>query len=106
GEKYEFNKGQHDDGEKVFHTVKGNLDGGDIVSIILKQPACANFLVTKLYRYLISENETPPKKLIDPLTEQLRKSDYDIGALVRTMLSSKHFYSDYAFRRKIKSPVE
>jgi uncharacterized protein (DUF1800 family) len=106
GEEFEFNNGLHDDGEKVFHGVKGNLDGGDIVKIILKQDTCARFLVGKLYRYLISENDTPPAKLLDPLAAQLRKSDYDIGALVRTMISSNHFYSEYAFRRRIKSPCE
>jgi len=106
GEKFEFNKGLHDDGEKIYKGVKGNLNGDDIVTIILKQPECARFLATKLYRYLLSETDTLPPKLIEPLAEQLRKSDYDMGALVRTMISSRHFYSEYAFRRRIKSPVE
>ena len=44
--------------------------------------------------------------VLEPLCEQLRKSDYDVGALVRTMLSSRLFFSDYAFRQKIKWPVE
>jgi uncharacterized protein (DUF1800 family) len=106
GEQFTFNAAQHDNGEKSFHGVKGNLDGGDCVKIILEQPACARFLVTKLYRYLISELEVPPKELIDPLADRLRKSEYDISDVVRTMISSNHFFSDYAFRRRIKSPVE
>src|SRR5205823_5383236 len=28
------------------------------------------------------------------------------GGLVRTMLRSRHFFSDYAYRQRIKSPVE
>ena len=106
GEEFEFNATVHDDAEKVFHGVKGDLNGDDIVNIILKQPACARYLVTRLYSYFISELDTPPAKLIEPLAEQFRKSDYDIAALMKTMLSSNHFYSDYAFRRRIKSPVE
>jgi hypothetical protein len=62
--------------------------------------------VGKLYRYFISETDAPPAALLEPLAEQLRKSDYDVGATVRTMLSSRHFFSDYAFRRRIKDPVE
>ena len=106
GEQFEFNAGLHDDDEKTYKGVKGNLDGGDIVKIILKQPECAQFLVRKLYRYLVSETEQPPAKLLEPLAQQFRKSDYDIGALVKTMISSKHFYSEYAFRHRVKCPVE
>jgi uncharacterized protein (DUF1800 family) len=106
GEGFEFNAGLHDDGDKTFHGVKGSLNGDDVVKIILEQPACAQFLVRKLYRYFISEANDPPTQFVEPLAEQLRKSDYDLGALVRTMISSKHFYSDYAFRRRIKCPVE
>ncbi len=48
----------------------------------------------------------PPDALLEPLSESFRKSDYDIAALVRTILASRHFYSDHAFRQRIKSPVE
>jgi hypothetical protein len=76
------------------------------VRILLTQPATARFLVRKLYRFFISENADPPDALLEPLAESFRKSDYDIAALVRTMLSSQHFYSGHAFRQRIKSPVE
>jgi uncharacterized protein (DUF1800 family) len=106
GESFTFNAAQHDDGEKTFHGHKGNLDGTDVIKIILEQPACGRFLVTKLYRFFISEAEVPPESLVEPLADRLRKSEYDIGAVVKTMLSSNHFFSEYAFRRRIKSPVE
>jgi hypothetical protein len=35
-----------------------------------------------------------------------RKSEYDIAALLKTILASRHFYSDHAFRQRIKSPLE
>ena len=47
-----------------------------------------------------------PTALLEPLCESFRKSDYDIAALVRTMLASRHFYSEHAFRQRVKSPVE
>src|SRR5262249_799165 len=34
------------------------------------------------------------------------KSDYDIAGVVQTMLRSRHFFSAYAYRQRIKSPVE
>ncbi|HEV3256022.1 MAG TPA: DUF1800 domain-containing protein [Gemmataceae bacterium] len=106
GDQYDFNKNYHDFGEKTVLGQTGNWNGDDIVRILLEQPAASRFLVRKLYFYLISEAEVPPATLIEPLAAQLRKSDYDIGQLVKTMLRSQHFFSDYAYRQRIKSPVE
>jgi len=103
---FEFNAKLHDDGVKTVLGQTGNWNGDDVVRIILKQPAAAQFLVRKLYRFYISETNEPPDSFLEPLAESFRKSDYDIAALVRTMLSSRHFFSDYAFRQRIKSPVE
>ena len=106
GEKFDFNANFHDKGEKTVLGQTGAWDGGDIVRILLEQKTCAQFLVGKLYRYFISENQAPPADLLEPLCEQLRKSEYDIAGLVRTMLASRHFFSAHAFRQRIKSPVE
>jgi uncharacterized protein (DUF1800 family) len=103
---FQFNAGLHDDGNKTFLGKTGNWDGTDVVRIVLEQPAAARFLIRKLYQFLISENVSPPNAFIEPLCDQFRKSDYDIASLVKTMLGSRHFYSDHAFRQRIKSPVE
>jgi hypothetical protein len=96
----------HDEDDKAVLGTKGKLGGDEVLDILLKQPFTAQFIVKKLYHYLVSENKEPSKKFLEPLAESFRKSDYDIGALVRTMLSSRHFFSAYAFRQRIKSPVE
>ena len=56
--------------------------------------------------FLVSEKAHRPTPCCEPLCESFRKSDYDIACLVRTMLSSRHFYSAHAFRQRIKGPVE
>jgi hypothetical protein len=106
GTEYLFNPAQHDDGDKTILGQKGKWNGEDVIRIALEQPAAARFLVRKLYRYFISENESPPDALVEPLAEQLRKSDYDMGPLVRTMLRSRLFFSQHAYRQRIKSPAE
>jgi uncharacterized protein (DUF1800 family) len=106
GEKFEFNANFHDSGEKNLLGQKGTWDGGDVVRIVVDRPEAARFLVGKLYRLFISESASPPARLLEPLAESFRKSDYDIGALVKTILRSRHFFSDYAYRQRIKSPVE
>jgi Protein of unknown function (DUF1800) len=105
-DKFEVAVKNHDDGEKAVLGKKGNLDGTDVIDILLTRPHTAQFVVRKLYKYLISENQEPPVAFLEPLAESFRKSDYDVAGLVRTMLASKHFFSAYAFRQRIKSPVE
>ena len=91
---------------RPFLGQTGAWDGGDVVRIVLEQPAAARFLVRKLYHFLVSEKAVPPDSLLEPLCESFRKSDYDIAGLVRTILASRHFYSDHAFRQRVKGPVE
>ncbi|HZU37117.1 MAG TPA: DUF1800 domain-containing protein [Gemmataceae bacterium] len=105
-QRFRFDTRVHDDGSKTFLGRTGPWNGGDILHIILAQPACARFLVRKLYHYLISESTDPPDALLEPLCKTFRQSNYDVAALVRTMLASRLFYSEHAFRQRIKSPVE
>jgi hypothetical protein len=103
---FEFNPRLHDDGVKNVLSQTGNWNGDDIVRILLQQPSAALFLVRKLYGFYVSETHKPPDSFLEPLAHSFRKSDYDIAALMRRILSSRHFFSDYAFRQRIKSPVE
>jgi hypothetical protein len=103
---FDFAASAHDDGIKTVLGQTGKWNGDDVVRIVLRQPAAARFLVGKLYQFLISENATPSDSFLEPLCVAFRQSDYDIAALVRTMLASRHFYSAHAFRQRVKSPVE
>jgi uncharacterized protein (DUF1800 family) len=106
GERFAFDTYLHDGGSKTVLGQSGNWNGEDVVRIVLEQPATARFLVRKLYHYFVSENAEPSDDFLEPLADAVRKSDYDIAALVRTILSSRHFYSEHAFRARIKGPVE
>jgi hypothetical protein len=105
GTRFRIVPGLHDDGPKSVLGQTGDWDGGDVVRIVLEQPAAARFLVRKLYSYLVSE-AAPPDALLEPLCASFRASGYDVAALVRTVLASRLFYSDHAFRRRVKGPVE
>jgi uncharacterized protein (DUF1800 family) len=106
GKGFAFNASCHDGDPKTVLGWTGAWDGGDVVRIVLEQPAAARFLVRKLYHFLISENAAPPDTLLEPLCESFRKNDYDVAGLVKAMLASRHFYSGHAFRQRVKGPVE
>jgi uncharacterized protein (DUF1800 family) len=105
-EKFEFNKNYHDFGTKTVFGQKGEWNGDDVVRFIVEQKACAPFLVRKFYRFFISENADPPDALLAPLADSFRKSGYDIAEVVGTILRSRHFFSEHAYRQRVKSPVE
>jgi uncharacterized protein (DUF1800 family) len=105
-EKYHFNRGQFDATPKTVFGKTGNFSGEDIVNLCLDKPACARFLVRKLFRYFISERLMPEPELLEPLAEKLRQHDYKIAVVVETMLRSNLFFSEHAYRNRIKSPVD
>jgi uncharacterized protein (DUF1800 family) len=101
-----FKKGDHDAGEKTVLGQKGNFKPDDIVRICLEQKSAPGFIAGKLFRFLVSDTIPLTNALIGPLAARFKKSNYDIGDLVKVVLSSNLFFSDDAYRSKIKAPVD
>src|SRR5207302_6135165 len=71
GAGFRFDARAHDGGTKTVLGQTGAWDGGDVVRIVLAQPAAARFLVRKLYHFLVSETAEPPAALLEPLCESI-----------------------------------
>ncbi len=63
---------QHDTGEKAILGHTGRFDGDDVPALLLDQPACAEFLCTKLVRAFVTETDTVTPELVAPLAESFR----------------------------------
>jgi len=96
---------ERDLGTKEVLGRRGNWTGDDVLGFALKHPATSRCVVRKLYHWLISESELPDDEYLAVLSESFAK-DYDIARLVETMLRSNLFFSPFAYRQRIKSPVE
>ncbi len=103
---FRFDPAQSDDGRKTFLGQTGLWKPADIVRITLEQPAAAEFLCRKLYRFLVSEAKEPAAELIKPLAEELRRSRYSVRHVAGIILRSRHFYSPAVRRQRVKCPVE
>src|SRR5438105_9185209 len=88
-----YDPNQHDDTDKTVLGQKGKWQTDDIIRICLEQKSCPAFVAGKLFRFLVSESIPATPELLDPLADQFRKSDYNFGALVETMLRSNLFFS-------------
>lgn len=106
GERFVFNKYQHDEGEKRFFGASGNMNGDEAVEVISKQPAAARFIARKLVRFFVAEEPVLDDAMIEPLAVQLRENGFKIQPVMRTILSSRVFYSDHAMGCMVRSPIE
>jgi uncharacterized protein (DUF1800 family) len=110
---FEYKPEDHDDGEKVFLGHTGRFNGEDIIDIIVRQPATAQFLSRHLYHFFVADepqvpswNITPPREpeAIETLVQAYHTSNYDIRAVLRVLFNAD-FFKNARFSR-VKSPAE
>jgi uncharacterized protein (DUF1800 family) len=99
-----YRRPQHDDDVKSFLGRSGNFDGDDIISIILRQPACPRFIAGELFKYFAYDNTDA--SLASALGDTLFSNRYEMRPLLRTILTSKAFYSPQSIGVQIKGPVQ
>lgn len=99
-----FNRNQHDLGQKTFLGRTGNLDGDDIVNIILEEPVTAEFMARKVFTFFVHDHPTPAT--VARLADAFRGNGYSVRELVRATLTSPEFSSDEAYHAIVKSPID
>jgi len=109
GGSFRFAPRLHDNGEKTVLGVKipaggGESDGEKVLDIVARHPSTAHFISQKLAQRFVADN--PPAALVDRMAHTFLTTDGDIRAVMQTMLDSKEFWSEGAFRSKMKSPLE
>ncbi len=110
---FEYLGEDHDDGEKTFLGHTGNLNGEDIIDIIVKEPATARFICRHLYNFFVADEVQVPAWTIEPARDEealdmmctaFEESGYEMKAVLKLMFNSEFFKS--ARFAKIKSPAE
>lgn len=101
---FQYKPERHDDGEKTFLGRRGNFDGWNIIDIIFEQPACAEFLAAKLWRFFAGTEPEP--QVVQALAQTLRDNDYELRPLLRQLFASAEFYAPEVMGAQIKSPAQ
>ena len=110
---YDYRDHDHDQGNKTFLGESGNFNGDDIVRIIAKQRATAEFISRHLYDFFVADEEpvpqwayTDPKdqNAIDLMSDTYMSSGYDIKEVLRVLFKSD-FFKDSSYDR-VKCPAE
>ncbi len=109
GGSFTFNPRIHDLGEKTVLGVTipaggGMEDGEKVLDILAVHPSTARFISTKLAQRFVAD--APPPALVNKMAQTFVKTGGDIRAVLKTMLDAKEFWSEGAYRSKMKSPLE
>jgi uncharacterized protein (DUF1800 family) len=104
GVEFVFRRDDHDAGRKHFLDKSGRFDGGDIIDILMQQPATLQFLARKLLRFFAAPE--PPEPVVAAAAELLDRTRLDIKWFLRELFQSRYFYSPERYRTRIASPAE
>ncbi|HET7630944.1 MAG TPA: DUF1800 domain-containing protein [Gemmatimonadaceae bacterium] len=99
----------HDADAKVVlgHRIpagRGEEDGEQVLDILASSPATARFIARKLVVHFVSDS--PPPALVERAAQTYLKTDGDIREVLRTIVTSPEFFSNAAYRAKVKTPFE
>ena len=101
---FRFQPRLHDEGPKTFLSQTGNWNGEDIIRIIMGQPATARFVTARLFGEFAYPGPEPA--VIDRLVKTWDSSGHSTKEVVRAILMSDEFYSEKAYRAKVRGPIE
>ncbi|TMH58820.1 MAG: DUF1800 domain-containing protein, partial [Betaproteobacteria bacterium] len=99
-----FRRFIHDYGQKTVLGKTGNLDGDDVLDILLARPETAEFVMAKLWREFVSPD--PDEKEVKRIAARFRDSRYDIKVALQALLTSDAFYAAENRGVLVKSPVD
>lgn len=106
---FQFYPNRHDDGEKIVLGQRipaggGIRDGEKVLDILASRPATATYVSRKLCQRFVSDE--PPAALVNRCAQVWARTDGDLRAVIRAIVTSPEFFSRAAYRQKIKSPFE
>ena len=104
---FDYRDQDHDHGEKTFLGETGHFNGDDIINIIAKQDATADFICTRLFQFFAADEVTAEgQQTIAAMKETYFESGYRIKDVLRTLFNSDYFKSGEARFARVKGPVE
>jgi len=102
---FEFREKYYDSDDKKFLGHEGNLNGNDIVDILLQDSRTAELIAKKFWAEFINHDE-PDQHVIDHWATVFRDSGYEIKVLLNEVVHSGAFWREENKGVMIKSPVE
>lgn len=104
GTKAFFNKQNFDDGPKTIFGETGPFDSDSSVDLLLRHPKAAPHLAHRMLAEFV--HPQPPAEHTEHYARRLVDTRWDLKIVLTEIFSSRLFFSDWAYRSRIKSPIE
>ncbi len=108
GGEFHFDSRMHEPGPKFVLGKKvkanGEEEGREVLHRLATSPQTAHFISLKLAERFVSDD--PPAALVDRMAKTFEKKKGDIREVLSTLFHSPEFWSDGAYRAKVKTPLE
>lgn len=115
-----FEADNHDTDSKQFSSFFGDSviegksgeDGGsevqELIDMIFDNDETAKYLCRRIYNFFVYHeiDATIESSIIEPLAQILREHHYDVAPVMKTLLTSEHFYSEVNIGAYVKNPLE
>ena len=101
---YRYRPFFHDGGEKVVLGHRGDLDGDQVLDILLDRPETAHFIAEKMWREFVSPD--PDEAEVERWARVFRAAHYEVKPLLRAVFLSDAFWSTAHRAALVKSPVD
>ena len=108
GGNFVFRPQMHDQDEKLVLGTKvkpdGEKEGEKVLDLLASHPSTARHIAFKLAQRFVSDE--PPKELVDRAAKRFLDTKGDLREVTRTIITSKEFFAEDAYRAKVKTPLE
>ena len=101
---FRYREDDHDASAKTFLGHTGEFGGQEVIDIIVRQPATAQYIAGKLYNFFVSDR--PDAAAISILADEFAATGGDIRAVMRCLLLSDFFAAAPVRLGRVKSPAE
>lgn len=88
--------------------ANGAKETDELIDMIFEKSEVAKFICRKLYRWFVYYyiDGTIEKNIIEPLATLFVNNNFEIKPVLKTLLSSEHFYDTINIGSLIKSPID
>jgi len=105
----EFTFAIYPDGGKIIPAraaANGEQDALDFILALGRNPATARRLATRLYKFFVNETAEPDQALVTAMANAYLGNNYNIKAVLRTLVNSQQFRDPANFFQRYSWPTE
>ena len=103
--KFQEKSWARDYGNKSIFGETGRFDGEDLVDLILRHPAAAEYVSLRFWKEFVS-TDPMPDEVKQAWADGFRRSGYEVKSLLNIVLGSEVFWDPKYRATSVKSPIE